>query len=297
MDGPEVDVDDAGLPDPEVAPSAGVAAASALLEPAARERGLPVRRLDPETVVCGDGDRRVLFHGLASSASSKLAHVLCGNDAWLRAYLARHGLPVVPTRLVGADDARFAARAAAGLGYPVRVRLVGLPGGAAGHTANDVESFHACWRAVTAGVTDRHARAIVERRDAGTFTELVVVAGALIGSRGDPGEWREAAEQLAVDAVAALPGAATGTVRLVTVAGCPGPLISTVHPAYPADRAAPIAFVPGLLEGVHRSGRHRPVGLEGRGTVPREPLEPLEGGERQAVGGVDDRPPVDGRHP
>jgi hypothetical protein len=235
MDGHEVDTDDVGLPGPEVAPSAAAAAASALLERAAQERGLAVRRLDAETVSCGDGERRVLFHGLASSGSSKLAHVLCGNDAWLRAHLARRGLPVVPTRLVGADDARYAQLAAEELGFPVRLRLVDPPGEAPGRTATDVESFHACWRAVTAGVTDRHARVILDRSDARALAQLLVVDGALIESRGEPGQ-RELAEQLAVDAATALPGAATGIVRVVTITGVAGPLISTVDPAYLVDQ-------------------------------------------------------------
>jgi hypothetical protein len=236
MDGHEVDTDDAGLPGPEVAPSAAAAAASALLEQAARERGLAVRRLDAETVICGAGERRVLFHGLASSASSRLAHVLCGNDAWLRAHLARRGLPVVPTRLVGADDARYAQRAAEGLGFPVRLRLVDPPGEAPGRTATDLETFHAGWRAVTAGVTDRHARVILDRSDARALAQLLVVDGTLIGSRGEPGEWQELAEKLAVGAVTVLPGAATGIVRLVTITGVAGPLIGTVDPAYSVDQ-------------------------------------------------------------
>jgi hypothetical protein len=241
MDGHEVGTDDVGLPGPEVAPSAAVVAASTVLEQAARERGLAVRRLDAETVTCGDGERRVLFHGLASSGSSRLAHVLCGNDAWLRAHLARRGLPVVPTRLVGADDARFAQRAGEELGFPVRLRLVDPPAEAPGRTATDVESFHAAWRAVTAGVTDRHARVILDRGEARALAQMLVVDGTLIESRGEPGEWQELAEQLAVDAATALPGAATGIVRVVTVTGVAGPLISTVDPAYSVDQQSGVS--------------------------------------------------------
>src|SRR5690606_15456371 len=101
-------------------------------------------------------------HGLTSSRTSRLAQVLCGNDAWLRAHLSRHGLPVLPTRLVGADDARFAEAAAQKLGFPVRMRPVDRNRSGVEYTATDVASFHESWRALTASC-EPAGRVVLER--------------------------------------------------------------------------------------------------------------------------------------
>lgn len=160
----------------EAVPSGAQAAASALLETVARERGLDVRRLDDEIVLCSDGERRALFRGLTSSSSGKLAHVLSNNDAWLRSHLARHGLPVIPTSLVGVNDARFAQRTAEALGFPVRVRLAGVPDEVLDRSVTDVASLHEVWRAVVQAAPDQRSQVILEHRPSGPEVEVAVVA-------------------------------------------------------------------------------------------------------------------------
>lgn len=140
---------------------------------------MTTRRLDAETVLRTDGERRALFHGRVSSSTSRIAQVLCDNDAWLRAHLARQGIPVVPTRLVGADDAAFAQRAAEELGFPVRLRLVGA-GAEDAPVATDVASFHRAWRELTASEPERGGRVIVEQALPGRDVAEVRVAGEAV---------------------------------------------------------------------------------------------------------------------
>jgi len=223
----DLDTDDAPPPAAQVAPSAAAAAASALLEEVARARGLAVRRLDPETVLCEGGGRRVLFHGLAGGETSKLAQVLCDNDAWLRSHLARHGIPVVPTRLVPADDPLFAEEAARRLGFPVRLRLADPADEAPAHAAADVASFHESWRALTATLDDPRARLIVEHRPPGQVAEVAVVGRRAITTSADlPPDVTEVVRKLAMDAVAALPPVSCCVVRVI--AGGAGCVVDTV---------------------------------------------------------------------
>jgi hypothetical protein len=213
---------------------AEVVAASALLEEVARERGLDVRRLDEELVVCGDGRRRVLFHGLVSSSTGKLAHALCSNDAWLRAHLARHGLPVVRTRLVGADDADFALRAAEDLGFPVRMRSF-----VAGHAADSVvepvdriatsvDSFHQAWRAVRDAARGIRFQVILEHRSPGTVSDIEIIGGSAVAAPALAGPDREQAESLALRVLSALPNLTSGEVRLIT--GAHQTMVDSVDP-------------------------------------------------------------------
>jgi hypothetical protein len=215
--------DDDGAPVDTADPTGVQAAASALLEAVARERGLDVHRLDDEIVVCDDGQHRVLFHGLVSSTSGRVAHVLCGNDAWLRGHLARHGLPVVDTRLVVLDDARFALREAEELGFPQRLRLAGAPeapaGGAADRTATDVDSFHRAWLALVDAAPDDPCQVILERRLPGPVVDVAVVGDEVVAGP-------EGVGSLALRAVSALPNATSGSVRIAV--GGPQPLIDTV---------------------------------------------------------------------
>jgi hypothetical protein len=219
--------DDDGAPVDLADPAGAQAAASALLEAVARERGLDVHRLDEEIVVCDDGQHRVLFHGLVSSASGRVAQVLCGNDAWLRGHLARHGLPVVDTRLVWLDDARFALREAEELGFPQRLRLAGAPeataAGAADRTATDVDSFHRAWLALVDAAPDDRCQVILEHRPPGPVVDVAVVGDEVVALAGTG---PNGVGSLALRAVSALPNAASGSVRIAV--GGPQPLIDTV---------------------------------------------------------------------
>jgi hypothetical protein len=204
--------DEHDAPAPDAPLSGAEAAASAALERVARERGLDVHRLDDEIVLCGDGQRRVLFWGLTSSSSAKLAHVVCGNDGWLRGHLARHGLPVVPTRLVGADDARFAQRAAEEIGYPLRMRLAGESDETQARAATDEGSFHEAWRALVGTAPDPRARAILERLPEGQPVDVVIV-GEGIPVAG-AGRSASLAARRAAQAHAAVPGVRHSSVRV-----------------------------------------------------------------------------------
>lgn len=218
----------------------GAAAASLLVERAARERELVVQRLDPETVDCRDGQRRVLFHALASSTTSRLAQVLGSNAAWLRGHLARHGLPVVPTRLVAAGDVGAAGVAARELGLPVRVRPAGwtdgggiaADAGGAGDVATDMASFHRCWQAVAAA--GHRGPVILERLDPAPVCGLVAIGDTVtrLGERRDVGV--ELA-RLASRAIAVL-GVDAAVVRLT--AGAP-PQVVHVDVAMHAVAAEP----------------------------------------------------------
>ncbi|QSB15242.1 hypothetical protein JQS43_02435 [Natronosporangium hydrolyticum] len=68
--------------------------ASQLLVDAAQARGLPVRRLSSEVVLCGAPPRQMLFHGLVGAGSGRSAHVLCADAEVLRRQLARADLAV-----------------------------------------------------------------------------------------------------------------------------------------------------------------------------------------------------------
>jgi hypothetical protein len=225
--------DEPGPVMPEASEAAGARASSAkksaLLEEVALGRGLEVRRLDEEIAVCSDGQRRVMFHGSTSSSSAKLADALCGNDAWLRGHLARHGLPVVPTRLVGADDADFALAAAESLGFPVRMRLADGQGRSVGggtHAVTDADSFHLAWGGLTRNGVEPHARVLLEAALAGAVARVWVVADeAILTSLPDQGLTPQARE-LAVRAVEKLPGTSYGVVSLALTK--PGPLVSGI---------------------------------------------------------------------
>jgi hypothetical protein len=201
--------------------TAGAEAASRLLESVARDRGLTVDRVAPDLVICDDGRCRVMFHGLAGAGWGRVAQVLCGNDAWLRAHLARHELPVVPTRLVDLADAGFALRAAEELGFPVRLRLADAP---SGPTTGDAGSFQERWHALQEEATSPTAQVILEPPPASPPIDVAVVGGRALAVSGADGA--AAVRDLAVCAVAAV-GATYGLVR---VAGPTGSLIDTLDP-------------------------------------------------------------------
>jgi hypothetical protein len=198
--------------DDEPAPpdrSGGAEAASRLLESVARDRGLTVDRVAPDLVICDDGRRRVMFHGLAGAGWGRVAQVLCGNDAWLRAHLARHGLPVVPTRLVDLADAGWALRAAEELGFPVRLRLATA---SSGPTTDDAGSFQDRWHALQEEATSPTAQVILEPPPAGPPIDVAVAGGRALAVTGADGA--AAVCDLAVRAIAAV-GAGYGLVRIV----------------------------------------------------------------------------------
>lgn len=206
----------------------GLAAASRLLEQVARERGLAVHRLTPELLVCTDGQRRVVFHGLAGTRPGRVTEVLCGNDAWLRAYLARCGLPVVPTRLVDLSDAGYAQRAAEELGFPVRLRLATTPDGP---IASDVEPFHEHLHALQEQASSLRAPVILEVPSDQTVDLAVVGGHAVVAGQARDLPAPEV-HDLAVRAVVCLPGTRCGLVRVTGEAS--GPRLDSVDPAFRA---------------------------------------------------------------
>jgi hypothetical protein len=197
------------MSDGEVSPG------SALLETVARDRGVRVDRLTADLVVCDDGRRRVAFHGMTGSTSGKTAHVLCGNDAWLRSHLSRQGLPTVDTALT--NDAEHGWQAAGALGLPVVLRLAGTD---RARVVADESSFHAGWREVAEQAADLPPLVILERRPEGELVEVAVVDGRVVASSRPTG-----VGPLALRAIAALPGVAYGSVRLV---GSPDAVVDTV---------------------------------------------------------------------
>jgi hypothetical protein len=230
----EPDQDD----EPALADRSGDAeAASRLLESVARDRGLSVHRLSADLVVCDDGRHQVLFRGLAGARSGRVAEVLCGNDAWLRAHLARHGLPIVPTRRVDLADAGSALRAAEELGFPVRLRLADAP---SGPTAGDAGSFQERWRALQEEAASPTAQVILEPPPAGPPIDVAVVGGRALAVTGADGA--AAVRDLAVRAVAAV-GATYGLVRVVA-----GPASFSIATVVPAVDAAAIDRGPTGLE-------------------------------------------------
>ena len=241
--GPELDrYDEDDAPAVDTAPSRTQAELSALLETVARERGLDVHRLDDEIVLCSDGEHRVLFHGLTSSSSSKLAHVLCGNDAWLRSHLAHHGIPVVPTRLVGLDDPRLAQHAAESLGYPVCMRLAGAEGDvfATNYTADDASSFHEGWGELAAAAPDRRSHAILEHRPSGQVAEAVVVQDQVVAcwADGDVTDLEPVRER-ALRAVTMLPKLTSAQVSVIVTSSEVVVDVLRIWPAGSADLGGP----------------------------------------------------------
>ena len=256
--GPDPDrYDEDDAPTVDTAPSRTQAELSALLESVARERGLDVRRLDDEIVLCSDGEHRVLFHGLTSSSSSKLAHVLCGNDAWLRSHLAHHGIPVVPTRLVGLDDARFALRAAEQLGFPVRMRLAGVADDDLGRTVSDVASFHEVWQKLAQSAPDGRALVILERQLDGQPVEVAVVAGEVVAaSPAGSGTLAAAVGRIAVEVHFTVAGVCH-TVRLRTSSY--GDAVDTVDPSLQVWNGAP-ELVDKIIKSLLVAAFSRPAG-------------------------------------
>ncbi len=238
------------------------AAASELLETVARERGLHVQRLDHELVLCHDDRRRVLFVGLVGSLCSRLAAVLCANDAWVRDLLARRGLPVVATRLAGADDAEHARRLAEQLGYPVRLRIAGSGDGsdAVGRTAQDAAAFHRAWRELVGPDADRRTQVVIDAVPDGPAVEVAVVGGAVVdgavvdgAATGDAAGGSDAAAgpdpavvDLAVQAVAAVPTLPYGVVRIVATDA--GPVVDRITPAPSADAPTARAYAGAVLD-------------------------------------------------
>jgi hypothetical protein len=230
---------------PTATPSGGVPAASALLEATALRRGLRVSRLDSELVLCDDGRRRALFHGLTGNRSSKVAHALCAHDGWLRARLARQGLPVVESRLAGADDAEFARRAAGSLGFPVRLRAAGEPGGSAHRIASDAAAFYPAWREITGPAPGRRTQVVIDVVPEGPTVEMAVVGGAVVPH--PPPAERPAGDLagLAVRALAAVPALAYGVVHVILTGA--GPVVDRVRPSPGADAPVARAFAEAVL--------------------------------------------------
>lgn len=203
------------------------AAASRLLESVARDRGLWVDRLAPDLVVCDDDRHRVLFRGLAGARSGRVTEELCGNDAWLRAHLARSGLPVVPTRLVDLADAGPVRLVTEELGFPVRLRPATARDGS---TATGVDSLLARWRALRESAAIPGGQLILEPFAAGRPADVAVVGGRAVAESRSGDIPAPVAAELAVRAIDALPGTDYGSVRVVPVG--PEVAIETVDPCF-----------------------------------------------------------------
>lgn len=208
--------------------SGRVSSASALLEAAAREQAVETRRLDDELLLLGHGDRSVLCHGFVVTAS-RVAQALCDNDAWLRAHLARRGLPVVDTRLVAADDARFGQWAAEALGYPVRMRPAEGPDRDAQLAARG-DSFGPAWRAVTGGLGDRRGQVILERAVAGEPVAVAVIGAEAIVDPSAGNEVAKSATLLSLRVVDTLPGVSCASVHIARESD--GMVVDRVDPAF-----------------------------------------------------------------
>lgn len=235
---------------PALGQPAGPAAGSRLLATVAERRGLAVHRLSGDLVLCDDGRHRAMFLGLAGVRAARIAELLCGHAGWLRAHLARHGLPVLATRPVDPRDPEAARRSAEELGFPIRLRW---PAARAGEwLAADREAFLDRWRAAGTAPPDDRTPLLLERVPEGGAMTLAVVAGRVVataaGAGGAPAAgWDQAAAgELAVRAVAAVPGAADAAVRLVTGAE-PAPRVVGAAPRAGAEPRTDSAPIPGGL--------------------------------------------------
>jgi glutathione synthase/RimK-type ligase-like ATP-grasp enzyme len=197
------------------------------------------------------------FQGLAGPASGHVAHVLAGNPAWLRWHLAGRGLPTLDTRLVDLGDEDFAVAAAGALGFPVVVRLAA---GGQGGVARDTTAFHEHWRRLVELAPDHRAQVVLERSLTGPATRVAVVGGEVVAAepagpgrqsgRPPPGDLPGNVRELAVRAVAAIPGCGYGAVHLVTDPGSGAPVIDTVDPSLRGWAGSPNGSGPTVADAV-----------------------------------------------
>lgn len=77
--------------------------ASRALAAAAGDADIPVTRLAPDLVLCGDGDSGRLFHGLVGESCTAVVRALCAERAPLLRHLASAGVPVAEASPVAPD--------------------------------------------------------------------------------------------------------------------------------------------------------------------------------------------------
>jgi hypothetical protein len=192
--------------------------------------------LRPDLLIIDDGVRRTGFRGLAGHAQSPVAEMLCGNDAWVRRHLDTRGLPTRDFRVVGPEDSEVGYRRALELGLPVAMRCPGAAG-VTGRVVDDERSFFRGWSQLLKGARVPDPQVLLERPVEGTFAfDLAVVDGRVVAVEGTapmPGglSLMDLAG-LAVLAVAALPGAAYGSVRIRVDGSTAGsrPVVDSVDP-------------------------------------------------------------------
>ena len=238
--------------------------ASELIEQAALARGCDVERLDGTVVVISRGDRRLLFSGMQGPGCSVAARRLSDHKMRGRALLARAGLPTPLARDFPAREVEAAWRFAAVLIAPVVVKPLSQDDGRGVTKAvTDREAFLAAWEEASRWQRRRHPRrVIVEEQVEGTDLRCFVVGDRLVALI----ERRPAAEErldvtevahpgyaeVAVAAVAAIPGLRYGAVDLIATS-------VTEAPAQGNHVVAEVEFAPGPHTHVPTVGEPRDV--------------------------------------
>lgn len=206
---------------------------SAILEMAASRMGLTVERLGESLAVCGDGENRVAFCGIAGNLSGQVAFSLCRSDGWLRRYLASRGIRTMDGEIVGLSSSRHAYEIAERLGFPLVVRRphTEAPADAVAH---DMDTFRRLWERLRAGAR-RAGRDQV-------MVERAVNIRRLIAVTGDRVDVIPIDESTAIDSAAGT----TTDLALRAVAALPDLRYAMVRLAHTADDGEGATVVDGI---------------------------------------------------
>lgn len=157
--------------------------ASALLEFAARQRGLDVERFDRSITLVQFPDALVPFVDLNGPDTTRMGELLCTYHDALRPLLADAGLAVVPSSTFLTTQPKGALGYAKELGWPVTVRPTRI-GGDGGVTADiqNAEEFRAAWDLAGEALRKRQGfkRVMVERHVSGERLSFFVVGNDVV---------------------------------------------------------------------------------------------------------------------
>ena len=155
---------------------------SALIEWAARVRGVPVRRLTPYVVIVRGPQGDIPFRQLNGPLSSVVGRNLCDHKALARELLGANGIEVPESRMFGADQEDAAWVWAQGLDkLAVLKPYASARGRGVTVGVDSLDAFRRAWaKALRVQTRSRRPQVLVEAQQCGTDYRFFVVDGEVI---------------------------------------------------------------------------------------------------------------------
>lgn len=164
--------------------SGAVSLKSALMEHAARVRGMPIRRMDRRTIIVDSGQRKGLaFEQMNGPDSSVAGKLLCDHKEKARVLLDLAGLPTARSRSFSRSEVDVAWQYASTISGPVVTKPLTMSGGRGVTTG--IESYEQLRKGFTAALvarSRRRSRVLVEQQVTGEDFRIFVVDGDLVSA-------------------------------------------------------------------------------------------------------------------